>query len=145
MIEDEGRLYTVDEVAELLGLHVKTVRGYVRAGKLPATRLGKSYRITAAALAAFTGQPPAPPVRESAGRTRRVETTAIVQVDAASPDLLRRIEAMVGAAALAYDGEPLRVQTIYDEQRAELRVILLGAPQRVATALRLLDAVLEQS
>src|SRR5688572_8280690 len=135
MIENAQRLYTVDEVAQVLGVHVKTVRGYVRAGTLPATRLGKRYRIAAADLATFTGQVPAPPARESAGRTRRVETTAIVRVDAASPEILRRIEAMVGTAAHEYDGEPLRVQTIYDEQRAELRVILLGAPQRVATAM----------
>lgn len=137
-------LYTVDEVAQLLGLHVKTVRGYVRAGKLPATRVGKSYRISAADLAAFTGSPPPPPARVSVARVRRVETTAIVQVDVAGPETLRRVEAMVGAAAIGYDGAPLRVQTVYDEERAELRVILLGAPGRVAGALRLIDAVLEE-
>lgn len=150
MIGNGGRLYTVDEVAELLGLHVKTVRGYVRSGKLPATRLGKSYRIAAADLATFTGQPPMPPARESVRRTRRVDTTAIVQVDAASPETLRRVEAVVGTAVLApgheataVDGEPLRVQTLYDEQRAELRVILIGAPHRVATVLQLIGTLLQ--
>lgn len=145
MSEESGRLYAVDEVAQLLGLHVKTVRGYVRAGTLPATRVGKSYRIAAADLAAFTGQPVAAPARASAGRTRRVETTAILQVDAASPDTLRRVEAIVGAAALEHDSRPMRVQTVYDEERADLRVILLGPPDRVASVLRLLAAVLEDA
>lgn len=164
MLGDEGRFYTVDEVAELLGLHVKTVRGYVRSGKLPAIRIGKSYRITAADLAAFTGQPPAPPARETVRRTRRVETTAIVHIDAASPETLRRVEALAGAAVLApsrvppaaggepltpdgapleREGAPLRMQTIYDEQRAELRVVVLGAPRQVASVLHLLDTLLE--
>ena len=34
------QLYTVDEVAERLNLHVKTVRRYIQQGKLPAKRIG---------------------------------------------------------------------------------------------------------
>ncbi|WP_232290106.1 helix-turn-helix domain-containing protein [Micromonospora sp. ATCC 39149] len=143
MIGNDKQLYAVDEVADLLGLHVKTVRGYVRAGKLPATRVGKSYRIAAADLAEFTGQPPTLPARETVRRVRRVEATTIVQVDAVGPETVRRIAAMVGAAAGTEDCEPLRVQTIYDEERAELKVILFGGPNRVGAALRLLAMVLE--
>lgn len=143
--ESSGALYTVEQVADLLGLHVKTVRGYVRAGKLPATRIGKAYRIAAADVAAFTGTTPPAPARMDADRVRRVETTAIVQVTAASPETLGRVEAVIGAAALEHSGEPLRVHTFYDEERAELRVVLIGAPRRVATVLGLVDAVLEQT
>ncbi|MGW4164133.1 helix-turn-helix domain-containing protein, partial [Streptomyces sp. NPDC004788] len=50
-------LYTVEQVADLLGLHVKTVRGYVRDGRLRATRVGRQYRITRADLEEFTGVP----------------------------------------------------------------------------------------
>ena len=38
-------LYSVEQVAERLGLHVKTVRSYVREGRLKAVRIGKQYRI----------------------------------------------------------------------------------------------------
>ena len=31
--------FTPDEAAEFLGLHIQTVRGYVRSGKLPASRV----------------------------------------------------------------------------------------------------------
>nr|WP_279635938.1 helix-turn-helix domain-containing protein [Kitasatospora cheerisanensis] len=47
--------YSVEDVAGLLGLHVKTVRGYVRDGKLKATRIGKQYRIARGEVEAFTG------------------------------------------------------------------------------------------
>ena len=39
-------LYTADEVAERLNLHVKTIRRYIRDGRLKAKRIGKEYRVT---------------------------------------------------------------------------------------------------
>jgi excisionase family DNA binding protein len=142
---ETSRHYTVDEVAELLGLHVKTVRGYVRDGKLQATRIGKSYRIAADDLAEFTGRPVGPTARESAGRVRRAEATAVVQIDAVSPDLVHRLTVVLGAAVSASvrDGERLHSESVYDEERGALKVILLGGPQPVAEALRLLGAVIE--
>ncbi|WP_410908004.1 helix-turn-helix domain-containing protein, partial [Priestia sp. SIMBA_032] len=44
---------SADEVADELGLHVRTVRTYIRDGRLRAARVGKQYRITRADLAAF--------------------------------------------------------------------------------------------
>ncbi|MEU8263779.1 helix-turn-helix domain-containing protein [Micromonospora sp. NPDC048999] len=42
----ERQLYrSLDQVAGLLGLHVRTVRGYVRDGRLRAARVGRQYRI----------------------------------------------------------------------------------------------------
>ena len=35
----------VEDIARELDLHVNTVRGWIRDGKLKATRLGKEYRI----------------------------------------------------------------------------------------------------
>lgn len=141
-----GRLYSVDEVAELLGLHVKTVRGYVRDGKLRATRIGKQYRIAAGDLEEFTGHPVRPAARERAGRVRRVEVTSIVQVEAVDPGTVQRISALLAAAVAtpADDGERLRIETAYDEETAALKIILLGGLERVATALRVVGAVAQE-
>ena len=38
-------MYSLDQVAERLGLHVRTVRAYVRTGRLKAIRIGKQYRV----------------------------------------------------------------------------------------------------
>jgi len=35
----EKQLFSPDEAAEFLGVHVQTIRGYIRTGKLPALRL----------------------------------------------------------------------------------------------------------
>jgi excisionase family DNA binding protein len=50
-------LLSVEQVAEILKLHVRTVRNYVRDGRLRATRIGKQYRIALSDLEAFTGGP----------------------------------------------------------------------------------------
>ena len=48
-------LFTVEEAATHLNLHVKTVRRFIREGKIEAKRIGKEYRITRSALEAFGG------------------------------------------------------------------------------------------
>ena len=73
-------MYSVEEVADLLGLHVRTVRGYIRAGRLEAVRIGKQYRIPAAALEALTGRP-RPAQDGSGGGAGRAEASSIVQID----------------------------------------------------------------
>ena len=36
---------TVEEIAQELKMHVDTVRGWIREGKLKATRFGRDYRV----------------------------------------------------------------------------------------------------
>ena len=48
-------LLTVDEAAEALKLHPKTVLRHIREGRLEATRIGKAYRIDRSKLDAFAG------------------------------------------------------------------------------------------
>jgi excisionase family DNA binding protein len=48
-----GRVYTPQEVAELLKVNPRTVQEWIRTGKLPAMRYGRVYRIRADELAKF--------------------------------------------------------------------------------------------
>ncbi len=50
-------LCTVETAAAHLQVHRKTVLRYIRDGRLPATRIGKAYRIQRADLDAFAGTP----------------------------------------------------------------------------------------
>jgi excisionase family DNA binding protein len=135
-------LLSVDQVAEQLGLHVRTVRGYVRDGRLKAIRIGKQYRIARADLAALTGAPA--PARESSGRRRRVEVTGVVQVDAVAPEDAARLANLVNAmAATPRGGGPLHLQTVYDEERASMKIIIVAGPADCAEVLRVLGALLE--
>ena len=138
----EARLYSLEQVAERLGLQVRTVRSYVRSGRLKAIRIGKQYRVTRASLEDLTG--PAP-LRAAVPRQRHVEVSSVIQVDAVSQETAGRVtNHLVGAAkAPREDGSALRVETIYDEERAQLKVIVIGSLLNAANVFRLLDVLLE--
>ena len=137
--------YSVGQVAQLLGLHVKTVRSYVRDGRLKAVRIGKQYRITREDLEAFTGQPIEPSASETARRARHVEVSSVVQVDAINPDAVRRLSnTLMAAVGVRPDGaERLRLQTVYDEERASLKIVVIGGLADTAEIMRLVTALLE--
>src|SRR4051812_41920029 len=60
---DADALCTVEFAAAQLQLHPRTVHRFIREGRLPARKLGKSYRIRRSDLEAFTGvAAPAEPV-----------------------------------------------------------------------------------
>src|SRR5579864_7594671 len=92
-------LYSVEQVAELLNLHVKTVRNYVREGRLKAVRIGKQYRISGDDLAALTGRTAASFRPEPVRRTRHVEVSSIIEIDAVSPETVNRLTNSLMAAA----------------------------------------------
>lgn len=50
----ENRFYTIDQVAEILDIHHKTVRKFIKEGKLKANKVGKQWRISQIDLEGFT-------------------------------------------------------------------------------------------
>ena len=128
-------LLSVDEVARTLGVHVRTVRRYLRAGRLKGVKIGKQYRIAAPDLDALLGYrgkdgPGERPPGGSAARTYHSEASAVVQIDAIGPEAAARITKALGGAIRGYDKHshtPLRVDTAYDDARARLKLILTGS------------------
>jgi excisionase family DNA binding protein len=143
------QLYSAEEAAQILGLQVRTVRSYLREGRLPGVRIGKQYRISRGDLEAFTGgglargdaEPasmPAPPSARS-----MLEVSSVVQVDGIAPDSADRITRTL-AAATAGRGEselPLRVEPVYDEARQRLKVIIVGAAGDTVELIRVVEAL----
>ena len=135
--------FTIDQVAERLKLHVKTVRQFVRDGRLKGVRLGKQYRIAREDLEAFTGQPLPRP--EPVGRRRSVEVSTIVRIEAVSPELAGRLTTLLGASLIGREARAPRasLDTVYDETRATLKVIITADLATTMGLTRLLDALLE--
>jgi excisionase family DNA binding protein len=129
--------YSVEQVARRLGLHVRTVRGYIHDGKLAAVRIGKQYRVAAADLDAFTGRP-------AAEARQRVEVYAVVELDGIGATAADRLSTLLvaGAQLPREGGEPLRIQAGYDDVRGRLKVIVLGGPRATADVLRTIHDVL---
>ncbi|MFF0245644.1 helix-turn-helix domain-containing protein [Streptosporangium sandarakinum] len=137
------RFYSVEQVAEHLGLHVRTVRNYVRDGRLAAVRIGKQYRIAHEDLEAFTGRPVPPPPGETV-RRRHTDVSAIVEIDAVSRETADRLSTLLMAAATDRrpGDQPFRVETTYDEERARMKVIVLGGLRDTARLLDYMEGVL---
>jgi excisionase family DNA binding protein len=131
-------LISVEEVAQMLGLHVKTVRHYVREGRIKAVRIGKQYRIARKDLEALTGS-------LAVVRHRHIEASTIVAIDAVSKDTANRAATLLTASAQGRPpgGTPLRIDTIYDEERARLKVIISGGITETIHLLSGLDTVLK--
>lgn len=129
--------YSIEQVAEQLGVHVRTVRNFVRDGRLAATKVGKQYRIAAEDLVKLTGR--------ARPRHRHVETSSIVEIDVIDPETTSRLTAMLMGAANSRDssGPPLRVQTMYDDERARLKIIIIGAIDDTTALLKAIKALAE--
>mgnify|MGYP002552158715 CR=1 FL=1 len=53
MILVEEKFYTIDKIAEMLGMHHKTIRKFINEGKLRANKVGKQWRISSHDLSLF--------------------------------------------------------------------------------------------
>src|SRR5580698_10797367 len=129
-------LYSVEQVAEQLGLHVKTVRNYVREGRLKAVRIGKQYRISREDLEAMTGRPQPPP--EPVRRTRHVEVSSIVEIDAISPEMANRL-----TTSLMGGAKGIRIEAIYNAERGHMKIVLVGSMDSNASYFKFIDLILE--
>jgi excisionase family DNA binding protein len=137
------QLYTIERVAELLNLHVKTIRGYVHSGRLKAKRIGKQYRISRSDLEEFAGTS-AIDKPSSVARTRHVIGSTIIDADVVSPELAERISTMVMASLKTPHsvGEAPRVDVIYYAELAKLRITITASPDMTISLLRLIETLL---
>ena len=135
-------LLTPDDVARQLGLHVRTVRRYLRDGELPAVKVGKRLRVPASALARL-----ADPTRDAEPQIAPVNsrTTAIVEIDAIGAAETSGLLSHLHAAANAPrpEGNSLRIDSHHDPATQRLRVVIFGEIGTTATVLGLIETYLQ--
>ena len=130
---------TAEQAAERLSLHPKTVRRFIREGRLKAARIGKAYRILESDLAAFAGGP----VASATEPTARV--TSVVDIDNVDSETAQRLARFFPGALYSREPrpDPVSLQVLYDPERQQLKVLLAGSPSRVATYLSHIELTLE--
>jgi excisionase family DNA binding protein len=128
-----GSLYTVEQAAERLKLHPKTVLRMIRDGRLKATRIGKAYRIAADDLDAVAG------VARAAARESPDRATVIADFGDLSPELGQRLastlSAMLVGAHRVRTG-PAHLETAYDPMLRRLKVVVVASPEDAAALLK---------
>jgi excisionase family DNA binding protein len=135
MMRSVSDWYSLDEVAGRLGLHVRTVRNYVRDGRLGAVRIGKQYRVSAADLRALTGG------SGRSGGPRRIEVTSVVDIDGIDPAAAERLAALI--AGLPKGPRAPHVDVVRDGDR--VKVIAVGSVEANAELLRFVGAMAEEA
>lgn len=128
-------IVTVEQAAEQLRLHPKTVLRYIHEGRLAATRVGKSYRIPRAALDAFAGL--------AAGEAQPGEyarSTCITDIPGLTVEDAERLATFLQSAALTGDAgtAPLQLQTAFDPQTKMLKIVTIGQPTDVGQLLEMI-------
>ena len=129
-----GPFYTVEQAAERLELHPKTIRRFIREQRLPASRVGKSYRILRSDLDAFAGLP------AEAASPLEARTMSVVDIEGVDAAMARRL-GMLSLARTAREAraDPMSVTTHYSPDRAHMKLILVGAIGDVAEMLKLVE------
>jgi excisionase family DNA binding protein len=128
--------YTLEDVADRLGLHVRTVRNYVRDGRLGAVRIGKQYRVSRADLQALTRRPARP---DEAGGPRRIEITSVVDIDGIGVAAGERLAALV--TGLPTGPRAPHVDVVHEPEHDRLKVIVVGSAEASVELLRLVSAM----
>ena len=134
-----GSLYTVEQAAERLKLHPKTVLRMIRDGRLKAARIGKAYRIAADDLDAVAGVARAE-AREASDRATVIADFGDLSREVADK-LCNFLPAMLNSREARPD--PVRLETAYDPDLRRVKLVVTGAPARVAGILQAAANLLE--
>jgi excisionase family DNA binding protein len=128
-------------VADILGLHVRTVRGYVRDGRLKAVRMGKQYRIAEQDLRAFTGE-----TADETARAPHVHVSTVVHIDNVDRLTRDRIVTHLGAAATGNSSPSKRLDlhSSYDDTSRRLTVFAVGDTDSTAAVVDVIGALTRQ-
>ena len=136
--------YTVEQISEMLHMHVKTLQRYIREGRLHAVKIGKSWRVSGHDLSTFTE---GADVESQSVSQRRVTASSVIDIDVAS-----RIEAIriVNALTASMNSKPPEygqssMQAQFIEPESKVRITLWGSVAFMAAIMTAVEALTEQN
>jgi len=127
------KFYSVDEIAEMLKIHPKTIQRYIREGKLKASKVGKSWRVSGHDLSTFTegnrDNYTAPPVLGDTAEQKEIKVSAVVDIPVADTQESIRIANTLTAISNSKPSEygAASVQTQYLMSEKVIRVMVWGS------------------
>lgn len=140
----EEKFYTIDQIAEILGMHHKTIRKFITEGKLRANKVGKQWRISGHDLSLFmednnvniknNNKLESEKIEFSNGdidsnnRTSKINVSTVIDINEVDIDEHKRISNMLLALMNSKDSK-IRNSTInikYYKNNKNLKVMLWG-------------------
>ena len=142
------KYYSVESIAQMLGIHAKTVRRYITEGKLRAAKVGKQYRVTGHDLSLFVEERgPASDTQSLQNAAETLTVSAVADISARDREEADRISSMLLAVMNAQD--PLLSRSSLNVRQYEdghqLRVMLWGNARFVIQMLECIEAFSERA
>lgn len=144
----EEHFYTVKQIAQMLNIHPKTIQRYIREGRLRATKIGKSWRVTGHDLSRFTEEnnnisketQSRPPMQD------RSKVSAVVDIKVHDKDEADRIINSLTAAMNIKPKEFGKTSMVaqFLEDDSTVRLTLWGNVQFMSAMLGLIELYLNQ-
>jgi excisionase family DNA binding protein len=150
----DDKLYTIEEIADKLGVHTKTIRRYLYSGKLGGQKIGSQWRISQTALDAFLksgevscSHGAASPSTEdfcvymdtdmeSFATDRKLRICSIIDYDVESTKEIIPLSVALMQAMDSEDGcEDCRFNHVYEPGEKRVRFVLWASPAVVGRAM----------
>lgn len=127
----DNKYYTVEQIAEILSIHPKTIQRYIREGKLFASKIGKSWRVTGHDLSVFIENTKVVTTRldkDPAALEKKVKISSVIDIDVDDINEAMRIVNTLTASLNVKPPEYERstMYTQYLESENKVRVMLWG-------------------
>jgi excisionase family DNA binding protein len=124
----EDELLTVDRVAQIVRLHPRTVRRFIREGRLNAKKIGKQWRIRQNDLDTLAGMGTSDPAAARARKIEGIQVSVVVDICVTGDEEATRIFNSVLAAVMAKGPEygVVRYESVYLKEKQKARLMLWG-------------------
>ena len=139
--------YTVEQISDMLDIHPKTIQRYIREGRLRATKIGKSWRVTGHDLSVFIESNSDEGLSSDNRPTRRVIASSVIDIIANEKEDAIRIMNTLTAALNAKPPEygQSSMQSQYIERENMVRVTLWGDIRFMAVMIDTIASLTEQN
>lgn len=149
----ENNFYTIDKVAKILDLHHKTIRKFIKEGKINASKMGKQWRISSRDLNLFlqTNNVNTNAIENSIDfystgeYNKRINVSAVVDVDDINVDEYNRISGTLVALMNSKDMSigKSTIDIKHDKESCKLRVLLWGGIEFIEYTLDYIKTLIE--
>lgn len=132
----DDSLVTVDQIAQIMDLHPRTIRRFIREGRLKAKKLGKQWRILRRDLDALLGKD-TDDQGHGSRKVERIQVSAVVDIRVDDEEEAARICNSMLAATVGKGTEygPVQYQSIYLQEERKARLMFWGDAAFIGNAL----------
>lgn len=150
-------LLTIEAVAEILSVHSRTVRRYIKEGRLPGQKVGGQWRVQAEDLRLFMGvdsfaeianRPKADPESRTYDNSEevRIRVSSVIDVYVDSKEEALRLSGMIMAVMNSpHEDDKARCDQIFYEEEGRVRFMLWGSPTFMKIMMGMFEVLMERS